>query len=72
MLLLEFTSNNKPLIINPKKIVSIHPTRDGRTEITTTNYKLDYITDLNLLGQILYTHYVVQFLILGMLLFYFF
>jgi NADH:ubiquinone oxidoreductase subunit 6 (subunit J) len=31
-------------------------------------YKLDYITDLNLLGQILYTHYVVQFLILGMIL----
>jgi NADH:ubiquinone oxidoreductase subunit 6 (subunit J) len=31
-------------------------------------YKLDYITDLNLLGQILYTHYIVQFLILGMIL----
>jgi NADH:ubiquinone oxidoreductase subunit 6 (subunit J) len=31
-------------------------------------YKLDYITDLNLLGQILYTHYVVQFLMLGMIL----
>jgi NADH-quinone oxidoreductase subunit J len=31
-------------------------------------YKLDCITDLNLLGQILYTHYVIQFLILGMIL----
>jgi hypothetical protein len=45
MLLLEFTSNDKPLIINPKKIVSIHPTRDGRTEVTTTNYNEFYILD---------------------------
>jgi len=31
-------------------------------------YKLDYITDLEALGQILYTHYVFQFLIVGMIL----
>lgn len=31
-------------------------------------YKIETITDLNALGQILYTHYVVQFLILGMIL----
>jgi NADH-quinone oxidoreductase subunit J len=31
-------------------------------------YKLDYITDLKALGQILYTHYVFQFLIVGMIL----
>lgn len=28
-------------------------------------YKLDYITDLKALGQILYTHYVPQFLVAG-------
>lgn len=31
-------------------------------------YKLDSITDLEALGQILYTHYVFQFLIVGMIL----
>jgi NADH-quinone oxidoreductase subunit J len=31
-------------------------------------YKLDYITDLEALGQILYTHYVFQFLIVRMIL----
>jgi NADH-quinone oxidoreductase subunit J len=31
-------------------------------------YKLDYVTDLEALGQILYTHYVFQFLIVGMIL----
>jgi NADH:ubiquinone oxidoreductase subunit 6 (subunit J) len=31
-------------------------------------YKIECMTDLNALGQILYTHYVVEFLILGMIL----
>jgi len=31
-------------------------------------YKLDYITDLKALGQILYTYYVFQFLIVGIIL----
>jgi NADH-quinone oxidoreductase subunit J len=31
-------------------------------------YKLDYITDLKALGQILYTHYVLQFLVAGAIL----
>ena len=31
-------------------------------------YKLDYITDLKALGQVLYTYYVFQFLSVGMLL----
>jgi NADH:ubiquinone oxidoreductase subunit 6 (subunit J) len=31
-------------------------------------YKIECITDLNSLGQILYTYYVIQFLILGILL----
>lgn len=31
-------------------------------------YKIDCMTDLNALGQILYTHYLVQFLTLGMIL----
>ena len=31
-------------------------------------YKLDFFTDINVLGQILYTYYIVQFLIAGLLL----
>ena len=31
-------------------------------------YKIECMTDLKALGQILYTHYVVQFLVLGMIL----
>ena len=45
MLFIEFKSNDKRLIINAKKIVSIHPTRDGKTELTTTNYNEFYILD---------------------------
>lgn len=31
-------------------------------------YKIECLTDLSLIGQILYTHYVIQFLILGIIL----
>ena len=35
---------------------------------TNFYYKLDFFTDINVLGQILYTYYIVQFLIAGLLL----
>jgi len=37
---------------------------------TYTNfyYKIDFFTDINVLGQLLYTYYIVQFLIAGLLL----
>ena len=35
---------------------------------TNFYYKLDFFTDINVLGQLLYTYYIVQFLVAGILL----